>query len=186
MNRPNLAYVVVPSEFGRTLLVWRKASVGPRVVRIILPSGGKSTETILAEQFPPAVRRSHQRIAALRDQLHAFLMGEPIALSLDLLDFGVCSDFQKQVLLAEAQIPRGRVSTYGCLARKIGAPPAARAVGGALAQNPFPIVVPCHRTIRADGSPGGFAGELPLKRALLEMEGIVFDARGCVPRRFLW
>ena len=62
--------------------------------------------------------------------------------------------------------------SYGELARRLGRPRAARAVGQALAANPVPLMVPCHRVIRADGSPGGFGGGLDLKRRLLELEGV--------------
>jgi len=84
------------------------------------------------------------------------------------------------VLLAEHAIPRGLVSTYGRIARHIGAPGAARAVGTALAQNPFPIIVPCHRAVRVNGALGGFRGGLDMKRKLLEGEGVLFGANGRV------
>ncbi len=90
--------------------------------------------------------------------------GEPVRFTLGLLDLGQCPPFQRRVLLAEYGIPRGRVSTYGRLAAGLGAPGAARAVGTALARNPFPIIIPCHRTVRADGDPGGFRGGAPPKR----------------------
>jgi methylated-DNA-[protein]-cysteine S-methyltransferase len=70
------------------------------------------------------------------------------------------------------------VTTYGRLAAHVGRPGGARAVGRALAGNPFPLVVPCHRAVRADGSPGGYQGGVPMKRALLEAEGVAFDRRG--------
>ncbi|MEA3339092.1 MAG: MGMT family protein, partial [Chloroflexota bacterium] len=74
--------------------------------------------------------------------------------------------------------PRGWVSTYGRIAKSLGNPRAARAVGNALARNPFPIIIPCHRTIRADGRLGGFRGGVEMKRALLEMEGVEVDDVG--------
>jgi methylated-DNA-[protein]-cysteine S-methyltransferase len=90
------------------------------------------------------------------------------------------SSFQRKVLLAERRTPYGRVTTYGRLAVKIGKSGSARAVGSALARNPFPLVIPCHRTIRADGSLGGFQGGGRLKRTLLELEGVIFDTNGRV------
>jgi methylated-DNA-[protein]-cysteine S-methyltransferase len=72
------------------------------------------------------------------------------------------------------------VSTYGRLARQAGAEGGARAAGRALAENPFPIVVPCHRTVRSNGDLGGYQGGVQMKRALLEMEGVAFDERGRV------
>jgi O-6-methylguanine DNA methyltransferase len=77
-------------------------------------------------------------------------------------------------------IPRGKLSTYNLIARHVGKPSAARAVGRALATNPFPIIIPCHRAIRSDRTLGGYQGGLAMKRALLEMEGINLDGRGRV------
>ena len=70
-------------------------------------------------------------------------------------------------------IPRGETRSYAWIAKKIGKPRAARAVGAACGANPVPIIVPCHRVIASDGSLGGFGGGLPLKRRLLKLEGAV-------------
>ena len=80
-----------------------------------------------------------------------------------------------------------RVSTYRRIAAHLGVPKGARAVGNALATNPFPIVIPCHRAIRSDGALGGYQGGLAMKRALLMQEGVDVDERGRVvsPRLYL-
>jgi methylated-DNA-[protein]-cysteine S-methyltransferase len=106
--------------------------------------------------------------------------GQPVRFSLDRVAMETCGAFQQKVLRAEHAIPRGRVSTYGAIAAHIGHPGAARAVGRALATNPFPVVVPCHRAIRADGGLGGYQGGIAMKRALLEMEGVKISAKGRV------
>jgi methylated-DNA-[protein]-cysteine S-methyltransferase len=81
------------------------------------------------------------------------------------------TDFQLACWYALAEIPYGSTVSYGAQARRLGfGPDAARAVGAANAQNPVPIVLPCHRVVRADGSLTGFGGGLPLKQALLEHE----------------
>jgi O-6-methylguanine DNA methyltransferase len=81
-------------------------------------------------------------------------------------------EFSRKVWCACADIPEGETLTYGELARKIGHPGAARAVGTALAKNPFAPVVPCHRVIRSDGGMGGYSGPggVETKRKLLEKE----------------
>ncbi|MCE5277081.1 MAG: methylated-DNA--[protein]-cysteine S-methyltransferase [Planctomycetaceae bacterium] len=81
--------------------------------------------------------------------------------------------FRQTVLDACRSIGYGRTESYAALARHVGNPNAARAVAGALAANPVPLVVPCHRVICSDGSCGGFsaAGGVPLKRRMLELEG---------------
>ena len=96
------------------------------------------------------------------------------------IDFDQCSGIQKKVLLAEYDIPRGWVSTYKRIANKIGIPKGARVVGNALARNPFPIVIPCHRAIKSNGELGGFQGGIEMKQTLLEMEGIEFSNNGKV------
>jgi methylated-DNA-[protein]-cysteine S-methyltransferase len=103
-----------------------------------------------------------------------------------IIDLIICREFQRKVLSQAMRIPKGRVSTYGRLAKKIGIPKGARAVGRVLASNPYPIVVPCHRIVQADGSLCGFGGGLKMKRDLLNMEGVVFDSKVKVlPRFFL-
>ncbi|MFH2034522.1 MAG: MGMT family protein [Candidatus Margulisiibacteriota bacterium] len=83
------------------------------------------------------------------------------------------SPFRQKVLQAVAKIPRGKVSTYALIARHIGHPGAARAVGTALAKNPTPINIPCHRVICSDGRLGNYQGGSTMKKALLEKEGVI-------------
>ena len=86
--------------------------------------------------------------------------------------------FQRHVWDTLRRIPFGESTTYGELARRIGAPHAARAVGAANGRNPLPIIVPCHRVIGADGALTGFGGGLERKHWLLEHERAVLRARG--------
>jgi O-6-methylguanine DNA methyltransferase len=93
--------------------------------------------------------------------------------------------FDRHVLAAVREVPWGRTASYGAIARRIGAPRAARAVGGAIARNPIALLVPCHRIIASDGTLGGYGGTgwfdrdraLSRKEALLAREGVT------VPRR---
>jgi O-6-methylguanine DNA methyltransferase len=81
------------------------------------------------------------------------------------------SGFRRAVLAETLRIPAGRTRTYGWLAAKVGRPRAARAVGRVMATNPLPLVIPCHRVVGSDGSLHGYGGGLPMKAALLRMEG---------------
>lgn len=103
--------------------------------------------------------------------LDAYFAGRRPAFEVPLALEGV-SDFYKKVYKAARAIPYGEVRTYGWLAARAGRPGAARAVGGAMASNPVPIIVPCHRVVRADGGLGGFSapGGTRLKRKLLDLE----------------
>lgn len=82
------------------------------------------------------------------------------------------TSFEQRVWKACASIPAGQTRTYGWLARKIGKPGAARAVGSALGKNPFAPTIPCHRVVRSDGGLGGYSGQggIKTKAALLEKE----------------
>ena len=85
-------------------------------------------------------------------------LGRMTVLWREIVDLDSCSRFQQHVLLEESRIPRGKVSTYGRIASRLGIPKGARAVGRALGTNRFPLVVPCHRAVRSDGAVGGFQG----------------------------
>ena len=171
-------YILVPSRFGAFGLVWKEVADNAHVQRVLLPREGVSMESLLHAALPGIKPGGCPAVENLAEQMRRFLAGEPVALPLDLLALGDCSPFQRRVLLAEYQIPRGWVSTYGLIARHLGVPGGARAVGGALARNPFPIIIPCHRAIASDGSLGGYQGGLAMKRSLLEMEGMQFGPNG--------
>ena len=116
--------------------------------------------------------RSAARAGAAARQVGQYLAGRRQAFDLP-VDLGAVTSFQREVLLAACQIPRGQVRTYAEVARQIGRPKAARAVGQALASNPVPIVVPCHRVLAADGSLRGYTGGggIRTKQQLLTLEG---------------
>ncbi|MFW6137858.1 MAG: methylated-DNA--[protein]-cysteine S-methyltransferase [Spirochaetota bacterium] len=107
-------------------------------------------------------------------QIKGYMDGNITAFSLPCSLTGTA--FQKEVLRKTADIPYGRVSTYRQIAHSMGNPGALRAVGGALARNPLPLIIPCHRVIRSNGSPGGFGGGMgkgvDIKLKLLSLEGI--------------
>ena len=176
--------IVVPTDFGPVLLAWVKTGPGPRVVRIALPKDRSIASPSLRK--PRRVTTGDEKIDALAGDIQSFLSGNDVFFRTDLLDLEWCRPFQRRVLLAEHGIPRGSVSTYGQIARYIGVPGGARAVGNALAHNPFPIVIPCHRALRSDGSPGGFQGGLSMKARLLEMEGARFRPDGRVVMDHVW
>lgn len=107
--------------------------------------------------------------AEAQAQVLAYFAGARRAFDLPLAPAG--TDFQRAVWRQLEAIPYGATCPYGELARRLGRPRAARAVGAAVGRNPISIVVPCHRALGKDGSLTGFAGGLDRKRALLEREG---------------
>ena len=170
----------IPSAFGTLSVVWRETSEGAKVRRLLLPGEGIPAEKIMRTAYAGIRPMSNPVIRLLTEQIQSFLKGKAVDFQESLIDLGECSEFQREVLLAELKIPRGWVSTYGRIARSLGVPKAARAVGTALSRNPVPIIIPCHRTIRSNGELGGFRGGLNMKWALLELEGVEFSAEGKV------
>lgn len=102
------------------------------------------------------------------------------------LSYDGMPQFQKRVLAITAMIPKGMVATYRSIAAALGKPNGQRAVGNALARNPFPVIIPCHRVIRSDLSLGGYSGTggAKIKESLLIREGVKIQ-NGRVMERFL-
>jgi methylated-DNA-[protein]-cysteine S-methyltransferase len=113
------------------------------------------------------------------DLLQAYFTGESVDFSSVPLDFGGTTAFRLRVYQALRAVPRGRVVDYGELASAAGSAGAARAVGQAMAHNPLPLFVPCHRVVSASGHIGGFSapGGRSTKRRLLELEAIELQLR---------
>ena len=168
------------TEFGLVAVLWSIHQKQPKIWRILLSQPTVSAKQIVRRSFPDSMPYSCTEIDLVADRIAAFIKGEYIRFSLAIARLDLCSPFQQKVLRAEHGIPRGRVSTYRRIATHLHNANGARAVGTALATNPFPIIIPCHRAIRSDGTLGGYQGGLEMKRALLEKEGILFDSSGRV------
>ena len=149
------------------------------ITAIVLPR--RSYQTVareLAQAGWPNASLTHGKSAdglkhlrAARAAIEAYLDGKLRELELP-VDLEHQSTFQRKVWQVLRTIPYGRVRSYGWVARKLGRPRAARAVGTACGANPLPLIVPCHRVVAGDGSLGGFSGGLPTKKRLLRLEGI--------------
>ncbi|MGX1883975.1 methylated-DNA--[protein]-cysteine S-methyltransferase [Streptomyces sp. NPDC055287] len=128
--------------------------------------------TRLGAEVSEAVPGSARLAEPIR-QFAAYFAGDLRDFTLP-LDWSLSSGFNRQVLRElAAGVPYGTVVGYGDLARRVGQPGAAQAVGAAMGSNPLPVVVPCHRVVESDGGLGGFGGGLEAKRALLALEGVL-------------
>jgi len=135
-------------------------------------------KVVLAQDNPDDVRRqigspggrASSVVTCGARQIQEYLCGRRQQFSVP-VDLEPTSVFVRHILEVCMQIPYGETISYGKLACCVGKEGAGRAAGQALAANPVPVVVPCHRVIRADGRPGGFSGGLEIKRRLLELEG---------------
>ena len=177
--------IVETPAYGPIALIWTRFNERPQIVRIIISKPATSADKKVAGLFPGIVNASCSEIDIVGSKIAAYLAGEKVTFPLDLVRLNTTSTFQQAVLQADYTIPRGSVSSYGLLAAHLGKSNAARAVGRALATNPFPILIPCHRVIRSDRTLGGFGGGLQMKRALLEMEGVTFNKTGRVTNQYL-
>ena len=173
------------TAWGRMAVAATARGVG----RVVLRAGCGSTRSLVAvlahtkadRDDPPLPRRARKTHENTRGgeragrharraerQIREYLSGRrrrfTVPLNLDGLP-----PWQRRVLAAARRIPYGRTATYGRVAARAGEPNAARAVGQAMARNPVPILVPCHR-VTATGGLGGFGGGLGLKRRLLALE----------------
>jgi methylated-DNA-[protein]-cysteine S-methyltransferase len=186
-TKPNPpAFCLRTTPFGPVAILWSPWEDRPKISRILISHPKIPAGHTLKKSFPDAVASSCGEIDILIDQIEASLNGAVIEYSLDALRLDLSPPFYRRVLRANYAIPRGSVTTYKLLAEHLENPLGARAVGTAMATNPFPIVIPCHRVIRSDGSLGGYGGGTEMKRALLTREGVAFDAGGHVAAGFIW
>ena len=123
----------------------------------------------LAEKISPRILLAPGRLDATARQLSEYFDGERRTFELP-LDFRLSSGFRRSVLAHLPDISYGHTESYAQVALAAGSPRAVRAVGSACATNPIPVVVPCHRVVRSDGSFGGYRGGAAAKELLLTME----------------
>jgi methylated-DNA-[protein]-cysteine S-methyltransferase len=163
----DVAYASVDSPLGEVLV----ARTPRGVVRVNLPNHDPDWWlTTLAEQVSPRVLEAPGKLDDARRQLEAYFEGRLREFDLP-LDWQLSHGFYRRALRAIARIPYGLTSSYTEIAAEAGNPRAYRAAGTACGSNPIPIVVPCHRVLRAGGEIGDYGGGPEMKRFLLELEG---------------
>jgi methylated-DNA-[protein]-cysteine S-methyltransferase len=180
------AFCLRATPFGPVAVFWSPWGGRPKIYKILISHPEIPAGNALRKFFPDAVASSCGEIDILVDQIEASLNGSDLEFSLDVLRLDLSPPFYQRVLRANHAIPRGRVTTYKLLAEHLGNPQGARAVGTAMATNPFPVVIPCHRVIRSDGALGGYGGGMEMKRVLLTREGIAFRDAGHVAPHSIW
>jgi len=123
----------------------------------------------LAERISPRILAAPARLDSIAAELEEYFAGRRRGFDVP-LDLRLASGFHREVLAHLGRIGYGGTVSYGQVAAAAGRPRAVRAVGTACARNPLPIVLPCHRVVRGDGSPGGYVGGAAAKQALLRLE----------------
>jgi methylated-DNA-[protein]-cysteine S-methyltransferase len=165
----DVGYGFVDTPFGQMLV-----AVTPRgLVRVAFrPESPDEVLEELAARVSPRVLEADAAIDAAHRELDEYFEGRRRTFDLA-LDWTLSTGFREKDLRATAKIPYGGVSTYREMATRAGNARASRAAGTALATNPIPIVVPCHRVLRTGGNLGGYGGGLDMKESLLRMEGVL-------------
>ena len=169
-----LKYLVINTLIGEITIVWDDSE--NLIKQIILPDVVTKRSSTSNIDYPGVILEKHpnRMIVDLCSDIKDRILGREVEFDTSLLDLSVLTDFQKQVLLKQIEIPYGHVTTYKKLAEMIDRPRSFRPVANVLSNNPFPIFIPCHRTVRADWTVGGYAGTKDgyFKAFILENEGI--------------
>jgi methylated-DNA-[protein]-cysteine S-methyltransferase len=165
----DVAYATIDSPFGSLLI----AATTKGLVRVNLPAyDPEETLEELAARVSPRVLEAPARLDEARRELDLYFDGKLTEFDLP-IDWQLTDGFRKRVQRAINRIPYGQTRSYTEMARRAGNERAVRAAGTACGSNPIPIVVPCHRVLRSGGGLGGYGGGLPMKKALLELEGVL-------------
>ena len=161
-------YQIVETAFGYGAVAF---SAEPfKLVEIRLPTSDLDE---LCRPFDEAYWRidnNHPKALEIGSILVRYFKGEKIDIPWPVMDLSRFTFAQQAVYHTVANIPYGQTASYGQVARLAGLPRAARFVGTTMAKNPYPVLIPCHRVIRSDGSPGRFGGGEPLKARMLALE----------------
>jgi methylated-DNA-[protein]-cysteine S-methyltransferase len=170
----DVAYTTADSPFGPLLLAQTRRGL----VRVGLPNQDAEELLVeLSERVSPRVLEAPAELDEARRELDLYFEGKLDRFDLP-LDWRLSGGFRQRVLRAIDRIPYGQTRSYTEMARKAGNERAVRAAGSACGSNPIPLVVPCHRVLRTGGALGGYGGGLPMKRALLELEGVLDESPG--------
>jgi methylated-DNA-[protein]-cysteine S-methyltransferase len=162
----DVCYRIMDSPFGPLLL----AATTKGLVRVAFDREGHDGVLAgLAVEVSPRILRAARPLEDVARQLDEYFSGRRRAFDLP-VDLRLARGFRRTVLLCLRRIGYGRTESYAAVADAAGKPSAARAVGSACSHNPLPIVVPCHRVVRRDGSIGEYIGGTEVKHALLAME----------------
>jgi methylated-DNA-[protein]-cysteine S-methyltransferase len=162
----DVAYRTVDTPVGELLL----AATERGLVRVAYPRQNHDQVLVsLAETVSPRVLRAPRRLDQTARQIEQYFAGARTTFDLP-LDWRLSRGFRRSVLAHLPDIAYGRTASYAEVAAAVGSPKAVRAVGTACATNPLPVVVPCHRVVRSDGTAGGYAGGAEAKSTLLRLE----------------
>jgi methylated-DNA-[protein]-cysteine S-methyltransferase len=182
MRQKQIYYDVMQHPLSGPVMVAVTAR-GVCMIRFTDQSGFEIEEMLRQRRPETWIKRDPLLTAAITQELQLYLQRKLTRFSIPVDWRFVASDFQREVLHITCRIPYGQVYTYGEIAKKLGKPKAAQAVGQALGANPIPLIIPCHRVVASSGKLGGYSGRpghdgLNLKKQLLQIEGVRWPGKG--------
>lgn len=164
------AFALFNTPIGTCSIAWGQSGI----IGLGLPDADTAeNRASMSRRFPGIEEMTPApSVSAIIEDIRALLAGEPRDMMSAELDYTGIPDFHRRVYEVSRAIPPGQTLTYGQVSQKLNAPGTARAVGQALGANPFPIVIPCHRILAANGGAGGFSapGGLDTKMKILNIE----------------
>jgi methylated-DNA-[protein]-cysteine S-methyltransferase len=161
-------YRIAETAFGYAAVAFEPDPF--RLLEIRLPQADFNAANQPFDERSWPIDREHPRASSVARDLIDYFDGNVIDIPWQWMDLGRFTPSQQAVYRAVAAIPYGETASYGQVARMAGLPRAARFVGTTMAHNPYPVLIPCHRVIRSDGSPGLFGGGEALKVRMLALE----------------
>ena len=164
---PLIEFAIFESWFGTITVIKRDG----RIICLDLSENDLYQEhRRILTRYPMAIE-SDQSFKTIRTLLHRYLKGQPVNFDVE-VDLSDLPEFTQKVLKELQRIPYGETKSYSEIAALTGCPKGSRAIGQAVKRNPIPIIIPCHRVVRHDGSLGGFSLGEKIKKRLLFLEGV--------------
>lgn len=166
MNR----HLIFSTRFGEAALIYRMRPFA--AVKILLPRQDREALRALIEKENGGKSGKNDKSLIISGLIIDYFKGNPVRVPWQWLYMEGLTRLQKSVLSVTADIPYGETRSYKALAEAIGRPRAYRFVGTTLANNPFPVLIPCHRVIKSNASIGQFGGGTDLKRRMIDLEAL--------------
>ncbi len=174
-------HIISSSPIGEIAIIWRKKPKF-QIEEIVISNPDQTASEIVKDKYEREeelhLNKKSKQLNQVLNEINKYFQEKDYKFSLSYLNMDKLKPFQRKVLEVEFKTKKGTVNTYKDIAKEVGSPKAYRAVGTALAKNPFPIIIPCHRTVKADRTIGGFsgfAGGLESKKILLELDGLMIQ-----------
>ena len=181
-NMTLFKHIITESPIGEITIIWKDE---PKFIieEIFISTPSEKSSAKSFEKYEQNEILKEKKCRELDDflvELDNYFNERDYKFSLKYLNLDKLTPFQRKVLIEEFNTEKGTVNSYKHLAKKIDSPKSYRAVGNALSKNPYPIVIPCHRTVKSDRTLGGYAGMkegIETKKTLLEIEGLIIQGK---------